>query len=146
VAIIVDNLMGAANAMIFREGSKPEWKGKPKASPLDTDVVFLKLRNEILQGRFKPFEGKWIEIHDEADGARLQTKNPARLVRDHLRRILKDANLEPDYVVSCRQTATPGVWGVWVVREPRESAVAIKRIEESENDGRRRTRHPQEKS
>jgi hypothetical protein len=125
--------------MKFIIGKPPEWKGKPKASPLDTDVDFLKLRTMILSGQMKPFQEAGIKVHDEVDGKRLKTKNPARLVRDHLRRILKDAHMEPDYVITCRQTSTPGEWGVWVLHEPRESAVGTKRIKSSENDGRRKT-------
>jgi hypothetical protein len=108
----------------FIGGKKPQWKGKPKTSPLDTDVEFLKLRTTILGGKLKPFEFTGIEVYEEQDSKRLKTKNPARLVRDHLRRILREANLEPDYSITCRETSTPGVWAVVVTHEPREMAVA----------------------
>jgi hypothetical protein len=107
-------------------GKQPEWKGKPKASPLDTDMEFQKLRNMIISGQMKPFQQAGIKVHDDVDGKRLKTKNPARLVRDHLNRILKKANLSPDYVVTCRQTSTPGESGIWVTHEPREMATTGK--------------------
>jgi len=123
--------------MKFIVGKRPEWKSKPKASPLDTDVEFLKLRNAILTGQLKPFEEAGIEVHEDTDGKRLKVKAPARLIRDHLNRMLKETKLEAEYAVTCRQTDTPGVWGVWVLHQPRESTIGVKR------DGRR-TRHPQE--
>ena len=123
--------------MKFLAGNKPQWKSKPKASPLDTDVEFLKLRNKIVSNTMKPFEEAGLFI-DDTDGKRLGTKNPARLVRDHLRRTLRELNLEPDFVVTCRQTAEPGVWGVWVTYEPRESAVSKQRSHAASQDGRRR--------
>jgi hypothetical protein len=112
--------------MKFVAGKRPEWKGKPKASPLDTDVDFLQLRTMILGGRMKPFEEAGMLIHESTDGVRLNAKNPARLVRDHLRRILKESKLEPDFEITCRLTATPGEWGVWVKHLPREMALSEK--------------------
>src|SRR5579859_1813577 len=106
--------------MKFVAGKRPKWKSKPKASSLDTDEEFLKLLTMILGGQMKPFQEAGIKVHEETDSKRFKTKNPARLVRDHLRRMLKEANLEPDYRITCRQTATPGEWGIWVLREPRD--------------------------
>ena len=130
--------------MKFVAGKRPEWKGKPKASPLDSDIDFQKLRSMIIGGQMKPFQEAGIKVHDVEDGKRLNTKNPARLVRDHLRRILMEANLKPDYVITCRQTADPGVWGVWVVHEPREMAVGNKRMSPAHSGAKDRgcTRHP----
>jgi hypothetical protein len=108
--------------MKFEAGKRPEWKGKPKASPLDTDVEFVKLRNLILTGQMKLPQEAGLKVHEETDCDRLKTKNPARLVRDHLCRTLKDANLAPDYKLTCRQTTTPGEWGIWVTRISREAA------------------------
>jgi hypothetical protein len=102
--------------MKFVEGNRPEWKGKPKASLLDTDAEFLELRKVILDGKMEPFQEVGVEVDEEADGKRLKTKNPARLVRDRLKRLLKEENLEALYKVTCRQTATPKKWGVWVLR------------------------------
>jgi hypothetical protein len=125
--------------MKYETGPQPKWKGKPKASPLDTDTEFLKLRNDILSGRFAEFEERGLLIHEHADAKRLQAKNPARLVRDHLRRILKDARLEADYAITCRQTVNPDEWGVWVTHVPRESVYGAERVRKSMHD-RRRTR------
>ena len=99
--------------MKFEEGKQPKWKGKPKASPLDTDTDFVKLRNMILRGEIPTPDGAGMLVYD-ADSTRLG-KNPARTVRDHVRRILKRANLETHYRITCRQTAVPGELGVWVI-------------------------------
>ena len=122
--------------MRFRAGSKPQWKGKPKTSPLDADADFLKLRAKILSGTMKPFEEAGLYV-DPSDGERLRTRHPARLVRDHLRRLLKDASLEASFDLTCRQTAEPGVWGVWVTYVPREGAGKQQRHAASQG-GRRR--------
>ena len=108
--------------MKFVVGEPPKWKGKPKASPLDTDPAFLALRTLILSGNMKPFQEAGIRVHELEDGRRLKTKHPARLVRDRLRRVLQEAHIEPDYVITCRQTDNPGEWGIWVLHEPRDSA------------------------
>ena len=84
----------------------------------------------------KPFEQAGLFISEIEDGKRLGAKNPARLVRDRLRRLLKETKLEPNFVLTCRQTADPGVWGVWVTYEPRESAIDKQRT--VNQDGRRR--------
>lgn len=109
--------------MRFQTGSKPQWAGKPKTTTLDGDPDFQK-RAKILSNTMKPFEEAGLVVEEKADGERLQTKNPARLVRDHLRRLLKQVNLEADFSITCRQTQEPGVWGVWVRYEPREAALA----------------------
>jgi hypothetical protein len=121
-------------------GQHPVWKGKPKLSPLDVHPEFLKMQAAILQGQLRPFEEAGIEIRMTEDGQRLKAKNPARLVRDRLRRVLKEQRLEPDYEITCRLTENPGVWGVWVKHIPRESAYGLKRAEASEIDLRRSKR------
>lgn len=126
--------------MRFQAGKAPEWQGKPKASPLDADADYLKLRAKILSGTMKPFEQAGLYINTTEDGKRLGTKDPARLVRDHLRRTLKGTNLEPDFDITCRKTAEPGVWGVWVTYEPREAATAAGT---NQTDRRRRSGHQQ---
>jgi hypothetical protein len=123
--------------MRFQSGQKPQWKSKPKVSPLDGDAEFLKLRSKILSGTMKPFEEAGLFV-DASDGDRLGTKNPARLVRDYLRRVLKDASLEADFDLTCRQTSEPGVWGVWLTYEPRESAATEERARAARQGGRRR--------
>jgi hypothetical protein len=107
-------------------GAPPKWKSKPKASPLDTDVDFLNLRNYILRGKMGEFEQKTLILHEEIDGPRLNTKHPERLVRDHLNKILKAANLSTEYQVTTRQTDSPGEWGVMVTRQPPEAMVSQK--------------------
>lgn len=124
--------------MRFQTGKAPQWKGKPKASPLDADADYLKLRTKILSGTMKPSEQAGVYIDQAEDGKRLGAKNPARLVRDHLRRLLKETNLEPDFVITCRQTAEPGVWGVWVTYEPREGTVGKQGSHTASQGGRRR--------
>jgi hypothetical protein len=37
---------------------------------------------------------------------------------------LREASLEPDFIITCRQTSTPGEWGVWVTHEPRDMATS----------------------
>lgn len=111
--------------MKFKAGETPQWAGKPKTSPLDSDAEFMKLRAKILSGTMKPMEQAGLFV-DPSDGKRLKTKHPARLVRDHLRRTLKETNLEADFVLTCRQTAEPGVWGVWVTYEPRDAMASKK--------------------
>jgi hypothetical protein len=69
------------------KGDPPKWKSKLKASPLDTDVEFLKLQSIILTGKLGPFEQIGMLIYEDADGKGLKTKNPARLVRDRLNRL-----------------------------------------------------------
>jgi hypothetical protein len=96
---------------------KPQWKGKPKASALDNDLEYIKLRNTILGGKMKPFEQKAL-IVSVSDGERLGSKHPERLVRDHLQRFIRSINAEADYSVTCRQTNVPGEWGVVVSYEP----------------------------
>lgn len=108
------------------KGDPPRWKSKPKANPLDTEVEFLKLQSIILTGKLGPFEQIGRLNYEDADGKRLKTKHPARLVRDRLNRVIKNANLGAEYEVTTRQTDTPGEWGVWVKHEPPEAFVAIK--------------------
>ena len=55
-------------------------------------------------------------VHEVEDGKRLGAKNPARMVRDALNRMLKDNDLEKNYIVICRRTADDRMWGVWVTR------------------------------
>ena len=105
-------------------GAPPKWKSKPKASPLDTDVDFLSLCNDILRGKIGEFEQRTLMVHEETDGKRLNTKHPARLVADHLRKMMRAANLEAEYTITRRQTDTPGEWGVMVTHEPPEAMVS----------------------
>lgn len=107
--------------MKFQLGQMPKWKSKPKPNPLDADAEFQKLCSVITNGSLKPMQYAGVFINEATDGKRLKTKNPSRLVRDHLRRFLKELNLESDYRVIARQTADPGVWAVGVVLEPREA-------------------------
>jgi hypothetical protein len=103
--------------MEFVVGATPVWKGKPKSSPLDTDTNFQKLVNEITSGVLKADgPGAGLYVQEIADGERLRAKNPARMVRDALNRILKEQQLEESYNVTCRQTVDDGVWAVWVTR------------------------------
>jgi hypothetical protein len=121
--------------MRFQAGKKPQWKSKPKTSPLDSDADFLKLKAKILSGKMKPFEEAGLLI-DDSDGKRLGTKNPARLVRDRLRRILEETNLAADFDITCRLTAEPGVWGVWITYAPRAKGTAQDRVDEASQAGR----------
>lgn len=107
--------------MKFKLGEMPKWKSKPKANPLDADTEFQKLCGVITGNQLKPLQYAGVFVDESVDGKRLKTKNPARLVRDHLRRFLKELHLEADYRVIARQTADPGVWAVGVVLEPREA-------------------------
>lgn len=108
--------------MKFQIGVMPKWRGKPKVSPLDSDVEFQKLCSVITNNTLKPMQYAGVFVNESNDAKRLGTKNPARLVRDHLRRFLKELKLEADYQIIARQTAEPGVWAVGVILEPRESA------------------------
>lgn len=109
--------------MKFKLGEMPKWKGKPKANPLDTDIEFQKLCHVITSNTLKPMQYAGVYIHESEDGKRLKAKNPARLVRDHLRKFLRELKLEADYRVIARQTADPGVWAVGVILEPREASL-----------------------
>jgi hypothetical protein len=100
----------------FVIGHAPEWAGKPKASPLDDDADFQALRQTIISGSIKPGEQAGLYINEFEGGKRLGAKNPARMVRDHLNRLLKENELENAYRVTCRLTADDRVWGVWVKR------------------------------
>jgi hypothetical protein len=103
--------------MNFAMGPTPEWKGKPKASPLDGDADFQELVAKITSGSLEVGgEGAGLFINQVEDGKRLGAKNPARMVRDHVNRILKQNELEDDHDVTCRQTKYEGVWAVWVTR------------------------------
>jgi len=113
--------------MKFAMGQVPEWKPKPKASPLDHDVDFQKLLEKVTSGAVELNDGgAGVYIDQTADGKRLGAKNPARMVRDHLNRILEERELQTEYRVTCRQTAEEDVWAVWVTRldisERRKSA------------------------
>ena len=99
--------------MRFATGQTPEWAGKPKASTLDTDADFQNLKALILSGKMEP-AGAGLYVDEVEDGNRLGAKNPARMVRDHLNRLIKDNGLEHRYDITCRRTAQDGVWGVWV--------------------------------
>lgn len=112
--------------MKFSMGAPPTWKSKPKTSPLDADVEYQKMCNVITNNTLKPMQYAGVFIDQAVDGKRFGVKNPARMVRDHLRRFLKGLKLEADYQVICRQTNQPGVWSVGVLYEPRESALSAK--------------------
>ena len=107
--------------MKFVEGQTPEWKGKPKSSSLDNDADFQKLVTEITSGSVK-HEGAGLYIDEVEDGKRLAVKNPARMVRDHLNRILDERGITSDFRVTCRLTSEEGVWAVWVTRLAHEGA------------------------
>lgn len=102
---------------------KPQWKSKPKASPLDNDVEYIKLRNTISGGKMKPFEQKTL-IVTAADIERLGSKHPERLIFDRLKRFIREINAEAEYRVVCRQTNVPGEWGVAVSFEPPNAVAA----------------------
>lgn len=113
--------------MEFAIGSMPQWKSKPKTSPLDADVEYQKLCGVISNGSLKPLEYAGVYVNESADAKRLGTKHPARLVRDHLRRLLRATRLESDYRLICRQTNERGLWAVGVVFEPKEMAQSAKK-------------------
>jgi hypothetical protein len=96
-------------------GQAPEWAGKPKRSPLDHDEAVQKLRQRIISDDI-PVEGAGVYIHEAEDGKRLAAKNPARMVRDHVNRFLKEHKLDKSYRVTCRQTTEDKVWAVWLTR------------------------------
>lgn len=102
--------------MKFAMGKTPEWKGKPKSSPLDDDADFQKLVSKVTSGAMKQNDEAGLYIHEIEDGKRLGAKNPARMVRDHLNRILRENELEGDYQVTCRRTIENHVWAVWITR------------------------------
>ena len=102
--------------MKFVMGQTPEWKGKPKASPLDGDADFQQLKQVIISGSMKRNEQAGLYVHEIEDGKRLGLKYPARTVRDTLNRLLKDNELEANYKVTCRLTAEDDIWGVFVRR------------------------------
>ena len=94
--------------MQFVKGPTPKWKSKPKSSPLDSDIEFQKLCLAITSNTLKPLEWAGIYVNQSSDAIRLEAKHPARLVRDHLRRFLRELNLESDYRLIARQTNEPG--------------------------------------
>ena len=102
--------------MKFTIGKPPEWAGKPKASPLDEDVDFQKLVKMIKAGELKPGEEAGLYINEVADGRRLKAKNPARMVRDTINRLLAELDATEDYNVTTRRTSKEGDWGVWITR------------------------------
>lgn len=102
--------------MKFVMGQIPEWKGKPKASPLDGDTDFQQLKQAIASGSIRRNDHVGLYVHEIEDGLRLGAKNPARMVRDHLNRFLTENELEANYKVTCRLTAEDHVWGVFVRR------------------------------
>lgn len=110
--------------MKFKLGETPKWKRKPKVSPLDSDTEFLKLCNVISSNTLRPGGSAWIYLNQNADSLRLKTKHPARLVRDRVRRFLRELQLEADYRLVARETADPGIWAVGVILEPREAALS----------------------
>lgn len=108
--------------MKYFEGNPPEWKGKPKASPLDHDAKFQKLLTRIIEGSLTVGDGgAGVYVDQVEDGKRLGAKNAWRMVRDHLNRKLKENGLTDKYDVTCRQTATEGIWAVWVTRLDRKN-------------------------
>lgn len=94
-------------------GQTPEWAGKPKRSSLDDDADFQLLLQKIMNGDI-PAEGAGVYIHEVDDGKRLGAKHPARMVRDHVNRQLKERNLDGSYRVTCRHTIEEHVWAVWI--------------------------------
>jgi hypothetical protein len=112
--------------MKFEIGVMPNWKSKPKRSTLDTDIEYQKLCHVITNNTLMPGQYAGVYINEVADAERLQAKNPARLVRDHLRRFLRGLNLEADYRIIARQTNQPGIWAVGVVLGPREALLSRK--------------------
>jgi len=99
----------------FAEGQPPKGKGKPKSSPLDGDSDFQELAAKVMHG-MKPRESAGIFIDQVADGKRLGAKNPARMVRDHMNRLLSENEFADLHTVTCFQTEKDGVWAVWVTR------------------------------
>lgn len=112
--------------MKFTLGDMPKWKAKPKPSPLDADVEFLKLCNVISSNTLKPGQYAGVYVNEATDAKRLKSKFPARLVRDRLRKFVTELQLEADYRIIARQTNEPGVWSIGVVLEPREAALSPK--------------------
>jgi len=97
----------------YARGVRPVWKGKPKASPLDTEDEFQKFIGDITRGDV-PENGLTLYVDQEADGKRWGVKNAWRVVRDQVNRRLEDLGVENKYTVTCRQTENDGEWGVQV--------------------------------
>lgn len=112
--------------MKYYRGEAPKWKSKPKPSPLDSHTEYQKVCSLITTGALKPFEYNGVYINEAVDGERLNSKHPWRLVRDHLRRFLKELRLEADYRLIAKQTNEPGIWFVGVQHMPREAALSTK--------------------
>jgi hypothetical protein len=95
---------------------KPEFKGKPKRSPLDTNEQYMILKQHIASGKMRAQEWVGMEV-TESDAKQLGVKNAGRLVKDHLTRFLKRSNLLSDYRVTWRLLANGNPY-VGVVFEP----------------------------
>jgi hypothetical protein len=95
---------------------KPQFKGKPKRSPLDTCEPYLLLKQRIAAGKMKPQEIQGLEL-TESDAREFEVKNVGRFVKDHLTRFLKNANLMSEYRVTWRTLANGNSY-VGVVYEP----------------------------
>jgi hypothetical protein len=95
---------------------KPQFKGKPKRSPLDTCEPYLLLKQHIAAGKMAPQQIIGLEL-TEADAKEFGVKNVGRLVKDHLTRFLKRNNLLADYRVTWRTLANGDTY-VGVVYEP----------------------------
>jgi hypothetical protein len=95
---------------------KPQFKGKPKHSPLDTCEPYLMLKHRIFAGLMAPQDRAGLEISED-DAKQLGVKNAGRVVRDHITRFLKRSNLLADYRVTWRSMANGNTY-VGVVHEP----------------------------
>jgi hypothetical protein len=105
--------------MRFKQGEAPAAKTKVKTNPLDSDQDFLRLRAKIVNGQFGMYEEAGLYVHDEEDGKRLGVKGAARMVRDHIRRVLRAYQVEQDYKLTLKQTNEPGEWAVWLTYRPK---------------------------
>lgn len=102
--------------MKYVAGQAPEWRGKPKASPLDDDAEFQKFLRKLTGGTMEEGDLVVVYVHQIDDAKRLHVKNPWRMVRDHVNRVLKENGLSESYRVTCRQTTEENVWGVQATR------------------------------
>jgi hypothetical protein len=99
--------------------ARPQFKGKPKSSPLDTCEPYLLLKQTIAAGKMKPMEARGLEL-TEPDAKQLKVKSvrhAGRMVRDHLNRWLKRSGLSTDYWVEWRTMANGNQYA-GVVHEP----------------------------
>jgi hypothetical protein len=71
---------------------------------------FAELVDLIVGGKLSVGEYAGLIVSDR------EVKQPGQTLPDELRSTLRDAKLESDYRIICRETDTPGIWYAGVVR------------------------------